>query len=188
MSDLRPTRLNRRRLAFALPFALLAGCATDPARLYLGGWGVSVRGAALNAPFQFGDLSRWNGQPDRAALAVVQLEYLADEFSNSGYWSYRVSPLVTMQLQQARGEVRRTLGIAGDAPPEAVMNLLRQAAYSLQNGQRGSAEAALASPFFSFGPAGTLRALSSLPWLRRAAEASGAANAEIRRLDNERNS
>ncbi|KAA2212780.1 hypothetical protein [Teichococcus oryzae] len=184
MSTIPPPAPGRRAL-LALP-ALLAACASDPARSYLGGWGVSVRGAALNAPFQFGDLSRWNGQPGRAALAVVQLEYLADELANSSYWNQKVSPLVTMQLQQARTEVRQALGIAEGAPPEVVMNLLRQAAYGLENGPQASVEAALSGPIFAFGPAGTLRALGSLPRLRRAAEASGAVNAEIGRLDNER--
>ncbi|MFC3125723.1 hypothetical protein ACFOD4_11655 [Pseudoroseomonas globiformis] len=178
----------RRRYftAAALPF-LLAACATDPARSYLGGVGVSLRGAAMNAPFQFGDLSRWHGQPDRAALAIVQIEYLAETLANDSYWNQKVSPLVTMQMERARDEAREALGIASGAQPELVMRQLRQAAQSLQDGQRGAAVEALGGPAFSLGGEGTLRALSSLPRLPRSAEAAGAVNAEITRLDNERN-
>ncbi|MDJ0390539.1 hypothetical protein QMO56_20720 [Roseomonas sp. E05] len=181
--------MNRRTLlaALALP-TLLAACATpDPAGSYLLGIGSPVRGAALNAPNLFGDLSRWQGQPGGAALAVVQIEYLAEALAEDPYWSTRTSPTVVMQMQWARREVRDHLGIHGGAPPEAVMGALRQAAEALDRGSRAAAEAALQGPAFSRGGAETLRLLASMPRLPRSAEAAGAVNAEMARQDNLRN-
>lgn len=181
--------MQRRTLLTALTLpALLAACGTaDPARSYLGGFGVSVRGAALNAPFQFGDLSRWRGQAGQAALAVVQVEYLADTLANSGYWSAKVNPLVTMQMERAREELRGHLGIPANAPPELVMARLRQAAAAAEAGDMASAAEALSGPAFGRGGAETLRLLATLPRLPRTAEAAAGVNAEIARLDNERN-
>ena len=55
-----------------IPALLLAcgGCVMDPSRPYLGGIGDPVRGAALNAPWIFGDMSRYHGNPAGAAQAV----------------------------------------------------------------------------------------------------------------------
>jgi len=179
--------MQRRTLlaTLALP-VLLAACETpDAARSYLGGFGISARGAALNAPFQFGDLSRWRGQADRAALAVVQVEFLADTFANSAYWSARVNPLVTMQVEAARTELRDYLGIPANAPPSLVMNRLQEAAAAVEAGDTPAAIAALSGPAFTRGGAETLRLLATMPRLPRTAVAAGAVNAEMTRLDNE---
>ncbi|HWL82207.1 MAG TPA: hypothetical protein VNR89_14755 [Roseomonas sp.] len=181
--------MNRRALLATLgfPALLLAACTTaDPAGSYLFGIGSPVRGAALNAPFQFGNLSRWQGQPGRAALAVVQIEFLADALANDPYWSARTSPTVVIQMQQARREVRDYLGIPEAAPPEAVMGALRQAAEALDRGSPAAAEAALQGPAFSRGGAETLRLLASMPRLPRAAAAAGGVNAEMTRQDTQR--
>ena len=177
--------MNRRTLLAALGLpALLAACySADPARSYLFGAGSSVRGAALNAPFQFGDLSKWQGQPGRAALAVVQIEFLADALVNDPYWSAKTSPTVMTQMEWARREARNYLGIHEGAPAEAVMGSLRQAAEALDHGSRATAEAALQAPAFSRGGAETLRLLASMPRLPR----SAAVNAEMARQDNLRN-
>lgn len=180
--------MNRRILLAALGLpALLAACASeDPAASYLGGIGNSVRGAALNAPSQFGDLSRWRGQPGRAAIAVAQVEFLADQLTNDPYWSQNISGLVPLQMQMARTEIRDYLGIHADAPPALVMTALRRANDGMETGSPAAAEAALQGPAFSRGGAGTLRLLSDMPRLPRTAEAAGAVNADMNRLDNQR--
>lgn len=176
--------MKRRALlpALALP-AILAACAEDAAFNYLGGIGDPVRGAALNAPRQFGDLSRWRGQPDQAALAIVQIEFLADALANDPYWYAQVSPLVVMQLQRAREETRQYLGIPADAAPDNVMGALRRAADAVKAGRMASAETALSGPDFTLGGAAALRRLSNPPRLPRATEAAGAVSAELHRLD-----
>ncbi|MBI0432425.1 hypothetical protein [Roseomonas sp. KE0001] len=170
-------------LPLAFPLALLAACADDAARSHLWGFGDPVRGAALNAPRQFGDLSRWQGQPDQAALALVQIEFLAQALATDPFYTAQVSPTVVIQLQQARDQARDHLGIRRDAAPEAVMAALRQAAAAVRDGRMASAEAALSGPDFTLGGAATLRRLSALPRLPRASEAAGAVNAELRRMD-----
>lgn len=170
----------RRRL---LPLLLLlAACEADPAADHLGGFGDPVRGAALNAPRLLGDTSRLAGQPAQAALAAVQLEVLADAFRSDPRYMHDVSGTARASVEAGRAEMRRTLGIAADAPPETVIAQLREAAAALDAGSRARAEAALSGPAFPGGGAATLARLGRLPFLPRVSEAAGAANQEIGRL------
>ena len=66
-----------RRLFLLLP---LSGCVADPAASWLGSIGDPVRGAALNAPRLLGDTAELAGNPSQSALAVVQLEFLDEQF------------------------------------------------------------------------------------------------------------
>lgn len=171
----------RRRL---LPLLLLLGaCTADPAAEHLGGVGDPVRGAALNAPRLLGDTSRLQGRPVDAALAAVQLEVLADAFRNDLRWAPEVSGTARASVEAGRAEMRRAIGIAPDAPAEAVIAQLREAAEALERGSRVRAEAALGGPHFPAGGAATLARLSRLPFLPRVSEAAGAANQEISRID-----
>ena len=181
---------RRRRLAAALLAAALlpmaASCATDPTADYLWGFGDPVRGAALYAPRNLGDTSRWAGQPAEAAVAAGQLEFLADQFQTNPRYAPQVNPAVVQQLLAARAEMRGFLGIAPDAPAEPVILALRRAAEALRAGSRAQAEAALAGPAFTAGPLVTLARLSAMPRLPQTAAAAGMAAAEIRRLDSRR--
>jgi hypothetical protein len=165
---------------------LLGACA-DPAAEYLGGAGDPVRGAAFNAPWLLGDTSRLAGAPARAARAAVQLEFLASEFGENPRYLHEVSGPALHSVTLGRTELRRALGIAPDAPGAQVMAQLREAATALDAGSPARAEAALTGPMFPAGGAATLARLGALPYLPRVAEAAGAANAEIRRLDSGRN-
>lgn len=169
---------------FLLPLlALLGACTADPAAEHLAGFGDPVRGAALNAPRLLGDTSRLAGNPRRAALAAVQLEVLAEAFSGDPRYSHEVSGATLHAVRLGRGELRRAIGIAPDAPAEAVIAQLREAAAALDAGRIGRAEAALSGPMFPDGPQAALSRLRRLPYLPRVSEAAAAANAEILRLD-----
>jgi hypothetical protein len=162
--------------------ALLAGCASaDPAAEHLLGFGDPVRGAGLNAPRLLGDTSRLAGDPARAARAAVQLEVLHEALRNDP----RYAPTASIQALHAtalgRAELRAAIGIAPEAPAEAVIAQLREAAAALDAGSRARAEAALSGPDFPLGGAATLARLSRLPFLPRVSEAAGAANGEIQR-------
>lgn len=173
--------MHRPRLALLLPLLLVA-CA-DPAAQHLGGFGDPVRGAALNAPRLLGDTSRLAGRPAQAALAAVQIEVLADAFRNDPRYRHDVSGTAQSQVDAGRAEMRRVIGIAPDAPAEAVIAQLRAAAAALDTGSPARAEAALSGPDFPAGGAATLTRLARLPFLPRVSEAAGAANQEIARLD-----
>ena len=117
-------RTRSLAIASAALLPLLAACATaDPSApgAYFGGAGDPVRGAALNAPFQFGDLRNQRGQPGRAALSLAQLEFLAEAVPQSGYWQNQVMGTTVLQLKLGRDEARKALGIRPDAAPAAVM-------------------------------------------------------------------
>lgn len=162
---------------------ILGACTADPAAEHLGGFGDPVRGAALNAPRLLGDTSRLQGRPADAALAAVQLEVLADAFHNDLRWAPEVSGPARAAVDAGRAEMRRAIGIAADAPAEAVIGQLREAAEALERGSRVRAEAALGGPHFPAGGAATLTRLARLPFLPRVSEAAGAANAEVSRRD-----
>lgn len=175
---------RRRTLLSLLPALALIACeelrlpADSPV-----GFGDSVRRPALEAPWAFGDLSRWNGQPGAAARAVAALEHLADALPNDPFYTPEFSVTVLLQLQAARAEVRQALGIDADAAPRDVIATLDGAAWALEAGDRAAALATLdRAPFLTLGGAATLDRLASLPALPRAAEAAGAVAAEMMRL------
>ena len=174
---------QRSRLAAALlVLPLLAACATaDPSApsAYISGAGDPVRGAALNAPFQFGDLRNQRGQPGRAALSLAQLEFLADTVPQSGYWQNQVMGTTILQLQMGRTEARKALGIRPDAAPAAVMAGLRGAARALEAQDQQGARAALSTPDFTLGGAATLQRLADLPSLPQTAAAAGQINNDV---------
>lgn len=148
-----------------IPALLLAcgGCVMDPSRPYLGGIGDPVRGAALNAPWIFGDMSRYQGNPAGAAQAAAQLEFLTDALLNDPAWAPQTSGSLQGQMRVARAELRAALGIAPDAPPAQVIQGLRTAGDALAQGSRARAEVALSPPVFLAGGAETITRLGSLP-------------------------
>lgn len=179
----------RRRVALALVVALpmlAAGCESEPSTGWLGGIGDPVRGAALTAPRNLGNTSRWDGKPAGAARAAAQLEFLTEQFATNPRYAPEVNPSVLQQLQAARAEMRAQLGIAPQAATQTVILSLLRAADALDDGSRVQAEAALAGPDFTAGPEATLARLSSLPRLPRTANAAGAAAGEIERLSGRR--
>ena len=130
----------------------MAGCADDPSANYLGGFGDPLRGAALYAPRNLGDTSRWAGRPAEAAVAAEQVEFLTSGLPASPRYAPELNPAVVQQLEVARAEMRAYLGIAPAADPALVIAALRRAAESLRAGSRAKAEAALADPAFTAGP------------------------------------
>lgn len=178
--------MQRRHALSLLALPLLAACAGgEDADRRIGGYAVGfgdrIHAAALRAPWEFGDLSRWRGQPGRAALAVADLEILTDGLARDPYWSPETPPDVAALLGQARAAVRARLGIGGDASPAVVVAALTQAAEMLESGRAPRAAPALERPGFGLPGLGTLERLSTLPALRETETAANAAAAEIGR-------
>lgn len=169
----------------ALP--LLVGCAgaSDPADVYLGGAGDPIRGAALNAPFQFGDLPSQRGQPAKVARSVAQLEYLTRRLSEDLARQGDFSGTTLLQLQSGQAESRRAFGIAPRAPSREVESALRHAARALEGLDPAGARNILSGPNFPVGGDEVLRRLSDPPALPQTAAAAAAVNNDImgRRFD-----
>ena len=124
-------------------------------------------GAINYGAWAFGSPERTRNDPLSAAKAVVAVEYLAGELSSAPRWA-AMSPLVRDEMLRARVDARRVLGVAPDAPSQLVVNGLLGVVQGLETHNRADAEAALADPVFTHGPAGTLRELGNLPSLQRA--------------------
>jgi len=167
------------RRAFIPALALACGaCVMDPSQPYLGGVGDPVRGAAINAPWIFGDMSRWRGNPSQAAFAAAQLEFLTDALLTDPMWAPQMPGTLQAQMRAARSDLRTSLGIAPDAPPAQVIRSLRAAGDALAQGSQARAEAALGPPVFTAGGRQTIERLGALPRMpSQALAASAAANA-----------
>ncbi|MEI6159869.1 MAG: hypothetical protein WCP77_08560 [Roseococcus sp.] len=169
--------MNRRTL-LGLPF-LVAACTEDPVTDYLGGVGDPVRGAALWAPRNLGDTSRWQGDPAGAAMAAAQLEFLARSFREDPRTSVNSNPATSQTLDSAVREMRGALGIDETAPNAVIEALLRRASEELRAGSQARALVALTGPNFTVPPEEVLRRLGSLPRLRIVSAAAGMAANDV---------
>jgi hypothetical protein len=149
------------------------------------GAGDPARGAILSSAYVFGQPATVAGNPAAAAEALGQLEFLAVELATGGRWQGGFDPLVVPLMQQGRAEARAAMGVRPDAAPQNAINAWYIAAAALRAGDRGAAEAALA-PVVAEPPA-TLQRLAALPYLPRAAAATGRANAALVARDSGRN-
>lgn len=167
-----------RRTFLVLPVSL-AACTEDPVTDYLGGVGDPVRGAALWAPRNLGDTSRWRGDPAGAAIAVAQLEFLARNFRENPLYSVNSNPATSQTLDSAVREMRAALGIQQRASNADIEILLRRAGEALRQGSEARALVALSGPDFAEPPEEVLRRLGNLPRLRIVSAAAGMAANEI---------
>ncbi len=118
--------------------------------------------SAVNfAAYAFGDAARTAGRPVEAARGVAAMEYIAGQFNTSPRWIQL--PLEYRQaLLPARVNMRATLGVAADAPSQAVVNGLLAAQSALLAGDITAARAALPTPIF---PADMLERLANMPFM-----------------------
>ena len=136
--------------------------------------------AADLAAWAFSWSSNTHNRPIQAARAVAAVDYLAGELSSNPRW-IGVSPFVTMQMLQARTEVRNVIGIAPGARSQVVVDSLARYAAALQGGAPpAQAEQNLANPSFTLGAPMTVAKLENLPFMsvtnvatQRAASALG---------------
>ena len=165
----------RHRVLVLAMTALLASCTPTPppstARLppgAFGGNGDNDIWAINTAEWAFASPARTRGNPIDAIRAVLAIEYLAGELSTSPRWDF-MSRLTKLEMLEARQEVRATLGIAENAPSQAVANALL--ALSL-NPTPAAADVLLKPPVFTLSPAETLTRIENLPYLQMANIAS----------------
>ncbi|MCS6892398.1 MAG: hypothetical protein RMK64_04905 [Rhodovarius sp.] len=146
------------------------------------GAGDPTRAAILSAAYVLND-RRAMSDPAVAARAAANVEYLAVTLPGNPHFT--AGALTQLQFEAAREEVRRTLGIAADAPAQLVVDSLYAAARALSVQDRAGAAAALAPRAFPDREA-TLARLSAMPALPLSARAAASAEELIRRQDIER--
>ena len=148
------------------------------------GAGDPTRAAIITTANVFAAPGSIAGQPALAARAAAQLEYLVVEIPTGPRWR-GFSPNVSLELEQARPELRSALGIDPAAPPQAVIDSLYAASRELTAGDRAAVERILVPPIYPAGPAITLQRLSAMPILPHANFATALAASEMNRLDDD---
>ena len=148
------------------------------------GAGDPTRAAIITTANVFAAPGSIAGQPALAARAAAQLEYLVIEIPTGPRWR-GFSPNVSLELEQARPELRSALGIDPAAPPQAVIDSLYEASRALTAADRAAVERILVPPIYPAGPAITLQRLSAMPILSHANFATALAAGEMNRLDDD---
>lgn len=146
------------------------------------GIGDPTRAAILSSAYVFGAPATIAGRPDLGAVAAANVEHLAAEIPEGPRW-VEFGPQVGLELIAARAEMRAALGIAPDAPPQAVVEALYATARAWRAGDATAAERALGAPMFRGGGRETLLTLAKLPPLPRAQVATVLAQFELERMD-----
>jgi hypothetical protein len=160
----------RALLSFAFLLTVIA-CAptvvdwapTPPAAVGLG----DDNNAIQYSQWAFAVASRTHNLPWEAAKAVASVDYLAGALNMSPRWA-GVAPFAKIYMLEARTDVRHVLGIAPNAPSQAVVNTMQQVALSLQAGDQPAAFAALAPPIYTLPPEQTVAILANMPFVRSA--------------------
>lgn len=145
------------------------------------GAGDPMRMAVTNTANAFSSPGRLAGQPERAARALAQMEYLAVEIPDNP----RLGGMAPSraQFEMARREWRDVLGIPAELPPQPVIDALYASARALSAGQSDAAAAALPASAFPRGGQATLARLASLPSLPLTNQAAVVANDVLRKHD-----
>jgi hypothetical protein len=129
------------------------------------------------ASYMLIDPARCKADPVGAIRSVAAVDYFATALQWGGQWPY-ISGLTKILIVQARAEVRQTLGIRPETPPQEVINRLFAAADALGEQDTAAVLVALTSPNFTLGPEATLARLTNLPYLPKANWAVQEANRE----------
>jgi hypothetical protein len=184
-------RRHRRYPVTVLLVLLLLACTPGPVPPSVSlppdavqGAGDPTRAAIITTANVFAAPGSITGQPALAARAVAQLEYLVIEIPTGPRWR-GFSPNVSLELEQARPELRSALGIDPAAPPQAVIDSLYATSRALSAGDRAAVERILVPPIYPAGPAVTLQRLSAMPILPHANFATALAVSEMNRLDDD---
>jgi hypothetical protein len=148
------------------------------------GAGDPTRAAIITTANVFAAPGSIAGQTALAARAAAQLEYLVVEIPTGPRWR-GFSPNVSLELEQARPELRSALGIDPAAAPQAVIDSLYATSRALTAGDRAAVERILVPPLYPAGAAVTLQRLSALPRLPHANFATALAASEMNRLDDD---
>lgn len=171
-----------RKTALVLIGALaLAGCAVTPmpstATLPPGAFFSNADNSlmAINtAAWAWANPARTHGNLINATLAVMAVEFLGGDLTSNPRWSW-MSQRTKLDMQGARAQVRQAVGIAPDAPSQAVVDALIQFSRSPNE---AAAARVMTPPVFTRPPKEIVATLNDLPYIPLAAQASAMASAQ----------
>jgi hypothetical protein len=141
-----------------------------------------TRAAILSSAYAFNNPGGL-ADPAVAARASANVEFLAVSLPYDV--RYGSTPTLNLQMEAARQEMHRALGIADDASPQLVVDELYAASRALGARDVAAAENALSPAVFRDSRA-TLRRLAALGPMPRAAEATAMAEREHLRIEQDR--
>lgn len=124
-------------------------------------------GAINYAAWAFASPANTRNNPAAAARAIVALEYLPGELTDNPRW-VQMDAAIPIRMAQARAQISHILGVAPNAPRQAVVNALLALTWDLQTGNQAAAMQVLQSPVFTLPPDHTLGILSNLPYIQEA--------------------
>ena len=156
------------RIAPLLAALALSACAARgplpdlPPRAGLGDRTTPALNALANAAESFARPSRLRARPAEAAVAAIQVEWLAEAAWQDPPFT-RFGSFTPPAMNAARNELRAALGVADDASPTDVIAALDAAAAALARNDARAADAALSPPLFAPGAAARLGTLPRLP-------------------------
>lgn len=186
------SRIARRSFALAA-LGLLAACNMPPPPVATlpdatGGRAIldPTRQAIFHTASAFASRTPMAGRPAEAAQAISEAEFLAVELRHNSRWT-EMQPLATVAFEQARPEWRAALGIAADAPPQAVIDAMTRVRLAYAGQDTAAAAAALAPPLVTPGGRAALDRLAALPPLPRTARAASMAEQELWRIQRQGN-
>ncbi|MGH7101903.1 MAG: hypothetical protein ACREFJ_05850 [Acetobacteraceae bacterium] len=170
------------RVVLVLVVALaLAGCAVTPmpstAYLPAGAFGGNADNDSMainTAAWAWANPARTHGNLVNATRAVMAIDYLGGQLTSDPRWTW-MSPLTKLDMLHARTEVREAVGIAPDAPSQAVVNALF--AFSLSPTEATAARV-MTPPVFVLPPQQVVARLDNLPYIPLAGQASYMASAQ----------
>jgi hypothetical protein len=135
-------------------------------------------GAINQSAWALASPRRTIGNPLEALKAVIAVEWLADELEANPRW-ITLSPLAKWDMQRARADVRRTLGIKADTPSSSVLAALLKTTRALQSGVAPGAVEALRTQPFTLPAGQTFDILTNLPYVASANIATSEVASEI---------
>ncbi|WP_431284115.1 hypothetical protein ACQW02_04720 [Humitalea sp. 24SJ18S-53] len=178
-------------LAALAVLAMLGGCALPRPPFAalppdsVEGAGDPTRAAIITTAYAFGSPAILANRPGEAAEAVARLQFLAIEIPTGPRW-ISFNPLAGVLLEQGAAKARAFLGVAPDAPPQAVIDGLFAVRRAMAIGDLAEARAVLNPAVFTAGDTETLMRLGSLPPIPEAMMGASLAQREMNRNQLER--
>lgn len=104
-----------------------------------------------------------NGNPGKAATAIAALDYMGGALNSSPRW-IDMDALTRLEMLDWRQKMRAEVGIAANAPAQAVVDTMLGLAQAYQVNDQAAVQRLLASPIFTIPPGQVAARLNHIPY------------------------